>query len=183
MHCCSLLWELWRESQQVSWAAGRGWSKHFRTGFCKRRVLRLNSWAWQLALEGEGSKWLQPLRSPYALALLCSSSTECSSSVSSPQSLVVLASLKPPTSIFILCSHNFFKSLISSLLWPLVPSYCSPLPLGSRGLPSYPSHPYLDSPVLSPLVPVGWGNAGSTRACFQPSAHGSCPVKLAPLGG
>lgn len=181
MHCCSLLWELWRESQQVSWAAGRGWSKHFRTGFCKRRVLRLNSWAWQLALEGEGSKWLQPLRSPYALALLCSSSTECSSSVSSPQSLVVLASLKPPTSIFILCSHNFFKSLISSSLatgpllllststWfsrsPLLPftpisRLTSPLSSGACGLGKCWQHQGLLPALCTWFLPCKAGSSG-----------------------
>lgn len=96
------------EGTSASWASDLGsrdgWSKHFKSGFCKT-VLRLN---------------------------------------------------------------RFLKSLISSLLWPLVPSYCSALPLGSQGLPSYPLHQHPDSPVLSPLVPMGWGKASSTSACCQP---------------
>lgn len=60
------------ERTSATWASKlgsrEGWSKHFRSGFCKRRVLRMNPWAWQLALEGGVSIWLQPLWSP------CSSS-------------------------------------------------------------------------------------------------------------
>lgn len=45
-----------------------GWNTDFRSGFHKRRGLRLHPWARQLVLEGRGSKWSQPLWSP------CSSS-------------------------------------------------------------------------------------------------------------
>lgn len=71
IHCCYLLPELWRKPQQaeqVSWAVRRG-ETHI-LGFHKRRGLRLNPWAQQLVLEGGGSKWWQPLWSPWSISPL-----------------------------------------------------------------------------------------------------------------
>lgn len=69
--CCGShrgnLSKLYRASELGS---REGWSKHFRSGFCKRRVLSLNPWAWQLALEGAGE---QMIAAPLASLLWLSS--------------------------------------------------------------------------------------------------------------
>lgn len=166
MHCCSLFWELWREPQQAeqaTWAAGTGEANILKVDFAKQFwdwILGPDSLLWK---EGEANDC-----SPFGLHALALLLYRMFFLHYFPWVPWYPSLFKSPPTIFILCSHSFLKSLISSLLWPLVPSYCSALPLGSQGLPSYPLHPHPDSPVLSPLVPMGWGKASSTSACCQP---------------
>lgn len=122
----------------ASWASKlgsrEGWSKHFRSGFCKRTVLRLNPWA----CSGRRGKQMiaAPLSSILSSSPLFFLHRMFFLHYFPPVACCPCLSKSPPAIFF---ASTTLKSLISSLLWLLVPSYCSPLPLGSWGLCSYPS--------------------------------------------